>query len=129
MNQAFESERAWSILEIKPDNLNKGVYDLFLNGDYHSRVTLSEDKIIPTMQANGVFLLDYIKYLPMESFTIKNDEVWVKEVRGSSYSIKELNWEMIGFSSDVRPATIRNLNEQTEVPAPQIYVNLINNRL
>jgi len=79
---------------------------------------------------SGTFLkIDWIKYVPPETFSIKNDEVWVKEVKGSSYSFKNLDWEMLGFHSEVRPATIRNLNTQIEVPTPQIYINLINNLL
>ena len=35
---------------------------------------------------------------------------------------------MLGFHSEIRPATIRDLTAQTEVPAPQIYINLINNQ-
>ena len=76
--------------------------------------------------------IDYIKFVPKEAFTIKNDEVWVKQVlRANSvpvtYNYDNLEWEMMGFSSQVRPATIRDLTAQTEVPAPQIYINMINN--
>ena len=127
----------WHNVEIVPDNLNLEVYDIYLDGEYLKRIIIPDGTFgvyiysgtgSRTYPANVI--LDYIKYIPLESFTIKSDEVWVKEVRtGGSYSYSDLNWEMIGFQSQIRPATIRNLADQTEVLAPQIYVELINSRL
>ena len=114
--------------EIKPDNLNIGIYDIFENGEFIRRIDTGNELL--TFEArsnyNDPFCFDYIKYVPIETFTIKNDEVWVKEVRASDYSVSDLNWEMIGYHTQIRPATIRDLTDEIEVPAPQIYINLIN---
>jgi len=115
-------------VEIIPDNLNKGVYDIFVNGEFSQRIDIEEKKlIISFFVSRATLTVDYIKYVPPETFTIFNDEVWVKEVRGSDYAFDDLDWEMIGFHTLIRPATIRDLIAETEVPAPQIYINLINN--
>jgi len=127
----------WTNVEVIPDNLNVGIYDIFIDGEFWKRIntieTVGKDSIIFTFNgASGScpspisFFIDFIKYVPVESFTIKNDEVWVKEVRGSTYSFDDLDWEMIGFQSEIRPATIRDSIAETEIPTPQIYINLIN---
>ena len=120
---------AWHNTEIQPDNLNIGQYYIFNDGEFVRRITATNDKIL--IYSGGInIVIDSFKYIPIEAYTIRNDEVWVKEVRtGGSYSYSNLNWEMIGFQSQIRPATIRNLVDQTEVPAPQIYVSLINNKV
>lgn len=119
-------------IEAIPDNLNAGTYNIFKNGEFYQRITNIKSlhysaSISCGGYENGGILIDYIKFVPDDTYTIKNDEVWVKEVRGSDYSYNNLNWEMIGFNSEIRPATIRDLTAQTEKPAPQIYINLINN--
>jgi len=50
----------------------------------------------------------------------------VNSYNNEDYSIADLNWGMIGYHTQIRPATIRDLTAQTEVPTPQIYINLIN---
>lgn len=126
--------------EIRPNYLEENTYDLFSNGEFVKRLRLSSPDVYLGFSIGygsggyscNTIAIDYIKYVPVESFVIKSDEVWVQEVKGNlgssviSYTINDLNWEMIGFQSQVRPATIRDLTAQTEVPAPQIYVNLIN---
>jgi len=116
--------------EFIPDNLNVGVYDIFINGEFAKRISGVNNAKLRFSSSGGSGTnfanWEYIKYVPLETFTIKNDEVWVKEVRGSDYSVADLNWEMIGYHTQIRPATIRDLTAQTEVPAPQIYINLIN---
>ena len=120
-------------IEIQYDSVNSR-YDIFHNGEFKTRIA-DDGKLdidfFSSSTINGYFDWDYIKYVPPESFTIKNDEVWVKEVRtggnqGATYNINNLDWEMIGFHSQIRPATRRDLIVETEVPTPQIYVNLIN---
>lgn len=121
----------WINYEILPDNLNVGTYYLYVSGQFVEKVENWKKLIFLAQctQNRENIDIDYIKYVPIESYSIKNDEVWVKEVRGSSYSFADLKWEMIGYHSEIRPATIRDLTAQTEVPAPQIYINLINNLL
>ena len=125
-------------LEILPDNLNPNTYSWYFNGEYAGRHTFTKNHLYIIFRISGGscntgekgadLYVDYIKYIPNEAYIIRNDEVWVKEVRGSSYSFSDLNWEMIGFQSEIRPATIRDLTAQTEKPAPLIYSNLINNQ-
>ena len=118
-----------SNIEIIPDNLNDNIYNIFYNGEFYTRITTGRKIffMVRVSDKDSYIGVDYIKFVPNDAYVIRNDEVWVKEVRGSSYSYKDLNWEMIGFNSEIRPATIRDLTAQTEKPAPQIYVNLINN--
>src|SRR3990167_587228 len=130
--------------EIKPNNLDIRFYDIFKNGEFIKRLDLGTKKLEIQFIARGGetgrswsnckdLMIDYIKYIPPESFTIMNDEVWVKDVRKAdsipvTYTFGDLEWEMIGYHSEIRPATIRDLTTQTEVSAPQIYINLINNK-
>ena len=119
---------SWDNIEIIPDNLNIGIYNIFYNGQFYKKVELKGIKFLASCNNNRQNIeIDYIKFVPDSTYSIRNDEVWVKEVRGSDYSYNDLNWEMIGFQSEIRPATIRDLTAQTEKPAPQIYINLINN--
>ena len=118
----------FDVFEIIPDNLNADTYDIFRNGIYLERITTPSIRFNVYVQIiDQSWQIDYIKFTQDDTYTIKNDEVWVKEVRGSVYAYKDLNWEMIGFHSEIRPATIRDLTAQTEKPAPQIYINLRNN--
>ena len=123
-----QGDYIWTNYEIQPDNLNPDIYDVSINGEFWKRIESKDMSInFAVSNINTRLFADYIKYIPREVFTVKSDEVWVKEVRGSDYYYSNLNWEMIGFHSQIRPATIRDLTAQTEVPAPQIYVSLINN--
>ena len=125
----MSSGEGQATIEIIPDNLNDNVYDIFYNGEHYKKITTGK-KLFFMVKISDPFShmgIDYIKFVPNDAYIIRNDEVWVKEVRGSDYSYNNLNWEMIGFNSEIRPATIRDLTAQTEKPAPQIYVNLINN--
>ena len=100
-------------LEIIPDNLNVGVYNIFIDSEFYKRITNVNTLKFYFDAICGNYAgirIDYIKYVPDEAFTIRNDEVWVQEVRGSgSYSIKgvgdknnDLRWEMIGFKTNFR---------------------------
>ena len=126
--------------EVIPDNLNIGTYYINVNGEFFQKLTnVAEVKWqFQTGQNDHSIYVDYIKYVPDETYTIRPDEVWVQEVRaggltGATYSIKgvgdknnDLRWEMIGFYSETRPATIRDLTVQTEKTANTIYVTLKN---
>lgn len=121
------------VYELIPDNLNIGAYNIYVNGEFLKRINIADNKLdlLFHTRETGCFALnyaniDYIKYVPPETFSMKNDEVWIKEVRKSNYDINNINWEFLGFHSEIRPATIRNLVEETEKPTPQIYINLIN---
>ena len=131
--------------EIKPDNLNVGVYDIFKNGEFIRKIDIGNNPLIISAKGGcnqrdapeGV-VIDYIKHIPIETFTIKNDEVWVTyRIRNTgttaySYSYQDIEDQqglpILGFHSLIEPATIRDLIAQTEVPAPQIYFNLLNNK-
>jgi len=136
--------------EIKPNNLVSNAYDFFADGEFVGRTTFNDNQLYFRFISSGGYtsrsssqcnqaVLDYIKFVPIEAFTIKNDEVWVtyriKNIGTTAYDYtfediqKQQGLSILGFHSLIEPATIRDLTAQTEVPEPRIYGNLISNQL